>query len=482
MAKHILLIEDTPSLARIYQDYLTHAGYTVSLCETGKESLAQFKNTPFDAVLLDLKLPDTDGMTLLRDFKALTPLCPVVMMTAHGSLNNALEAMKLGAQDFLVKPFDKERLLITLKNVLDTAKLKRLVDTYEETTRNAYQGFIGSSLEMQAIYRMIESAAQSKATVFITGESGTGKEVCARAIHDASPRAERNFVALNCGAIPKELMESEIFGHIKGAFTGALVNREGAATLAEGGTLFLDEICEMDLQLQTKLLRFLQMGTFTKVGSNEEIQSNIRIVCATNKDPLEFIKQGKFREDLYYRLHVIPIHLPPLRERGSDILEIAQDILNKVVEEERKSFIDFTPDVMNAFLAYEWPGNIRQLQNIIRNVVVLQDGKTISIDMFPTEFRNKLGEAVNHFEKIETVYSSNDNKIKNNKGVTMNTNEQKIKPLWIVEKETIEHAINLCGGNIPKAAAFLEISPSTIYRKKAGWPQQQAALKSTQTR
>ncbi len=381
----------------------------------------------------------------------------VVVMTAHGSLEVAVEVMRDGAEDFLQKPFDAARLQTTVRNVLKHNRLQHLVEEIQETfERDHYHGFIGGSLPMQAVYRIIDAAAPSSATVFITGESGTGKEVCAEAIHKQGPRRDKPFIAINCGAIPHDLMESEIFGHIKGAFTGAANERKGAATLADGGTLFLDEIAEMDMDLQTKLLRFVQTGSFQRVGDSTEMKVDIRFICATNRDPLEMVEVGRFREDLYYRLHVVPLHLPPLRERGDDILAIARHFLLSYAKEESKGFSEFTPDVEVTLNRYTWPGNVRQLQNVIRNITVLHDDSRVTRQHLPPPLDTALSEGeisqlVNHQIVKREITDNRDKKI--------------IRPLAEVERQAIEQAITLCNDNIPKAAALLEVSPSTIYRK-----------------
>jgi two-component system repressor protein LuxO len=335
-------------------------------------------------ILLDLKLPDMDGFEILRLLKQKAIPSMVVVITAHGSIDMAVEAMRLGAVDFLQKPFDAERLRVTAMNALDRAHLTDMVETLKNNfERDSFADFIGSSLPMQTVYRIIESAAGSSASVFVTGESGTGKEICAEALHSMGLRSEKPLVTVNCAGIPRDLMESEIFGHAKEAFTGALGERIGAASLADGGTLFLDEIGEVDLDLQSKLLRFIQTGTFKQVGSNEQRKVDVRFVCATNRDPLEMIEQGRFREDLYYRLHVVPIELPPLRTRGEDVLAIAQHYLGKYAEEEGKRLSVISSEVEALFRRYDWPGNVRQLENVIRNVVVLNDGEVVTKNMLP---------------------------------------------------------------------------------------------------
>lgn len=462
--KQVLLVEDTVSLARTYMEYLKHGAYTVTHVETGKDAYAALAREAPAAVLLDLVLPDADGLDILKHMSAKGIPSAVVVITAHGSINTAVEAMRLGAFDFLVKPFTPERLRVTLDNALERQRLTAIVETYRSNfDRHEYCGFIGSSLAMQAVYRIIDSAAPSKATVFITGESGTGKEICAEAVHRQSPRADKPFIAINCGAIPKDLMESEIFGHKKGAFTGAVADRDGAASQAAGGTLFLDEICEMDLQLQTKLLRFLQTGTFQKVGGNQLEEVDIRIVCATNRDPFEEVAAGRFREDLFYRLHVLPVHLPPLRDRDGDVIEIAEYFLQEFSREEGRSFVRFAPEIEAVFRNYGWPGNVRQLQNVVRNMVVLNDGEEISPEMLPAPLDRMVGAV-----PAVPARRASDRMAKAGGGKPARPGDA-VRPLAEVERETIEHAIDLCGGNVPKAAAMLGISASTIYRKKTAW-------------
>ncbi|MFM5163363.1 sigma-54-dependent transcriptional regulator [Aeromonas rivipollensis] len=455
----VLLVEDTRSLAVVYEQYLVQDGYEVLLADCGQQALAQLLTSPPPVVLLDLELPDMSGMAILQQITEQQLPCSVVVITAHGSVDVAVEAMRCGAFDFLTKPFDGKRLCATARNAFKHQQLSSLVAQYRENfERSSFAGFIGASMAMQAVYRIIESAAPSKATVFITGESGTGKEVCAEAIHQCSPRRDQPFIALNCAAIPHDLMESEIFGHVKGSFTGAQGDRKGAASLADGGTLFLDEICEMDLDLQSKLLRFIQTGTLQRVGSGKVETVDVRFVCATNRDPLMEVKAGRFREDLYYRLHVIPLSLPPLRERGEDILLLARDLLLRYAKEEHKRFKDFDADAVRVLLDYPWPGNVRELQNVVRNIVVLNDRELVSKEILPPPLNGGRALVVPApaEETPETLAEPMSAPLP-------------VRPLWLVEKEAIEQAIASCDGNIPKAAALLEISPSTIYRKKQGW-------------
>ncbi|WP_429145227.1 sigma-54-dependent transcriptional regulator [Aeromonas rivipollensis] len=457
----VLLVEDTRSLAVVYEQYLVQDGYEVLLADCGQQALAQLLASPPPVVLLDLELPDMSGMAILQQITEQQLPCSVVVITAHGSVDVAVEAMRCGAFDFLTKPFDSKRLCATVRNAFKHQQLSSLVAQYRENfERSSFAGFIGASMAMQAVYRIIESAAPSKATVFITGESGTGKEVCAEAIHQCSPRRDQPFIALNCAAIPHDLMESEIFGHVKGSFTGAQGDRKGAASLADGGTLFLDEICEMDLDLQSKLLRFIQTGTLQRVGSGKVETVDVRFVCATNRDPLVEVKAGRFREDLYYRLHVIPLPLPPLRERGEDILLLARDLLLRYAKEEHKRFRDFDADVVRVLLDYPWPGNVRELQNVVRNIVVLNDRELVSKEILPPPLNGGRALVVPAPVPAEATPEIQSESI---------SIPLPVRPLWLVEKEAIEQAIASCDGNIPKAAALLEISPSTIYRKKQGW-------------
>ncbi|MCJ2377226.1 sigma-54 dependent transcriptional regulator [Vibrio sp. ZSDZ34] len=449
------MVEDTASVAALYRSYLTPLGIDINIVGTGRDAIQSLNHRTPDLILLDLRLPDMTGMDVLDQVKQAHSDVPVIFMTAHGSIDIAVDAMQHGAQDFLIKPCEADRLRVTVNNAIRKAsKLKN--NDANDGAAEKYQGFIGSSHTMQAVYRTIDSAATSKASIFITGESGTGKEVCAEAIHAASRRDTSPFIAINCAAIPKDLIESELFGHVKGAFTGASSDREGAAELADGGTLFLDELCEMDLELQTKLLRFIQTGTFQKVGSSKMKKVDVRFICATNKDPWKEVQEGRFREDLYYRLYVIPLHLPPLRERDEDVIEIAYSLLGFMSHEEGKSFIRFSQDVVDRFIQYEWPGNVRQLQNVLRNVVVLNHGKEITLDMLPPPL-NEPAEGENISARFAHTTTAN------------NLAPQDIVPLWQTEKIAIENAIEVCDGNIPRAAGFLDVSPSTIYRKIQAW-------------
>ncbi|OIN13121.1 sigma-54-dependent transcriptional regulator [Oceanisphaera psychrotolerans] len=447
----VLLVEDTASLAALYQAYLQDEPLSLTVVTNGQQALEHIRRQPPDILLLDLILPDMPGMEILQWLHREQPNVTTIVMTAHGSVDVAVDAMRLGAHDFINKPVEAERLKVTLHNTMKFRHLNQLVNRYRhEIEQERFQGFIGDSLPMQKVYRLIENAAPSTATVFITGESGTGKEVCAEALHQLSGRTEEPFIALNCAAIPKDLMESELFGHIKGSFTGAQQDRDGAVIRADGGTLFMDEICEMDLELQSKLLRFLQTGQIQPVGSSQQIKVDVRIVCATNRDPLVEVEQGRFREDLYYRLHVIPINLPPLRERGADVISIATALVRQASREEGKSFVGLSEATKDRLRAYHWPGNVRQLQNVIRNAVVLHQGEWIELDMLPAPLDTPLAHGTPAQLVTDAIPAP-------------------VVPLAVVERQAIEKAISHCQGNVSRAAALLEVSPSTIYRKLQSW-------------
>lgn len=466
---NILIVEDSHTLALTYQEYLRPIGAPISIAETGAQALDSIQSLNPTVILLDLKLPDMDGIEILKHLKAQNHDARIIVITAHGSVAIAVEAMREGASDFLLKPFTAERITTTVKNALEMHRLVNLVEKFENRQGKRFDRFIGESPAMQAVYRMIEDCAPSKASVFIMGPSGTGKELCAESIHMQGPRGEKKFVALNCAAIPENLIESEIFGHKRGAFTGATSDREGAAVNADGGTLFLDEICEMPLDLQSKLLRFIQTGQVVPVGSNTPVSVNVRFVCATNRIPWEEVEAGRFREDLYYRLHVIPIHLPPLRDRGHDVILIAEHLLNSYSEEEKKGFTHLTTEAKTRIMSHTWPGNVRELGNVIQSAVVLNDGPALTNEMLErllghgsspqarpktADYRTApLSSSLHVKQPAQDVYST-------------------IEPLAISERRLIENAITICNGKVRAAAKKLEINPSTLYRKLKEWENQ----------
>lgn len=466
----VLLVEDSPSLAEIYKQYLKSENINLHHASSVRDALLYLNNANPQLILLDLKLEDATGEKVLEFVTDNQLQSTVVVITAHGSVDVAVKLLRSGAHDFLQKPIDATRFLTTVRNCLENIRLKSLVTSLTDNIqRESYCGFVGHSPPMLAIYRIIESISSSDAAVFITGESGTGKEVCAEAIHSQSRRKKAPFIALNCGAIPKDLMESEIFGHQKGAFTGAQSDRKGAAAQADGGTLFLDEIGEMDIELQTKLLRFVQTGVIKKVGSSSDEKVDVRIICATNREPLTEIAEGRFRQDLYYRLNVLPLNLPPLRERGDDVDLLAKHFLQKYNEIEHKHFNGFSEKVLKLFRDYEWPGNVRQLQNIIRNVVVLNNVDVVELEHLPAPFNSSSGVEPAPKTTQSSLTSFSMSHSVNSQKTPAAATDGVIRPLALVEREAIEFAIDACQGNIPKAAAMLEVSPSTIYRKKQSW-------------
>lgn len=456
----IIVIDGTPALQLQYRSVLVQAGYSVTTASTAAEGLAEFEAAPAKLVLLDLALPDRSGLLVTQDIHNRHPDTVVIAMTAQGTVTKAVEAMRAGAADFLVKPFDENRLLNAVAGVLGGPVRRAAARASGEPAQNPETGtgdtFIGSSKAMQRIHTAIESVSRSMATVFITGESGTGKELCALALHAKSARAAGPFIALNCGAIPQDLLESEVFGHMKGSFTGAISDKLGAATAADGGTLFLDEICEMAPALQTKLLRFLQTSTVVPVGATRPRKVNVRIVCATNRDPMDAVRTGHFREDLFYRLFVVPIHMPPLRDRGDDMIEIAQTALRRFATEEGKVFDGLTPAVQTIFRNLPWPGNVRQVLNVIRNVVVLNDGGTVTPEMLPN--------SLNLHDRTMAQQSA-----VAGLATTIDLESLLNRPLAEVEKIVIEATLLRFGGSVPKASRVLDLSPSTLYRKLEGW-------------
>jgi two-component system repressor protein LuxO len=465
-APKLLMVEDSPSLTAVYKAYLADTDYQIVSVESLGSAHATMSAYRPDIVLLDIELPDGSGMDFLADVQVQDHMPKVVVMTAHGTSDMAVEAIRLGAFDFLTKPFDAARLKVTLANAASQLRLGEKVNQLASLEREQFGDFIGKSLAMQSVYKTIDSLASSDATGFIVGESGTGKELAAEAIHNHSARRNKAFIAINCGAIPGELMESELFGHVKGAFTGASSNREGAATIADGGTLFLDEICEMSLELQKKLLRFIQTGTFRKVGSNTLEQVDVRFVCATNRDPLVEVREGRFREDLFYRLHVVPVRMPPLREREEDVLMIARHFLAQFSEREGGSFEGFTPEAEEAIRRYPWPGNVRQLQNSMHQLVVLNDGFRVEKSMLPEPITS------GHLESEDSggVRSAPVARSEAPRAAESHVaRRQQVEPLWITEKRAIEQAIEICGGNVNQAAGLLEVAPSTVYRKLQSW-------------
>lgn len=454
----ILVIDHDPAARRLLKKALASLSplpLEVFEAERAEDGIAGARTGSFSAAVVSFdRRALSANMEMVASLREAGIHGPIVATSATGSVTAAVEAIRAGVNDFVVKPFQPKdfarRMLARIREYESHRVAFAQVPAHE--TEESFEGFIGASAAMKEVYAQIERVASSKAPVFVTGESGTGKEVCAEALHVRSRCHAGPFIALNCGAIPKELMESEIFGHVKGAFTSAHEDRAGAAELANGGTLFLDEICEMDFSLQAKLLRFIQTGSFRRVGGTKEMKVDVRFVCATNRDPKEEVAVGRFREDLYYRLHVLPLHLPSLRERGGDILLLARTFLARFAEEEGRAFTGFDADAEAALNAYKWPGNVRQLQNVIRRVVVLHDGDLVTGAMLD------LPEGNTHEAARDT-------------GPLPRLSSPSIDPYWMQEQRIIEEALKAFDGNAQKAAAALEIAPSTIYRKLQSWGQ-----------
>jgi two-component system repressor protein LuxO len=420
---------------------------------SGRQALEKLRAAAYDIVLIDLGSLDDRTETTEQAVARLAKLAEgalLVVLSDGGSVSAAVAAMRAGAHDFIAKPVSGAAFATRIGELAHRhGKARALALGSGPDHAQDFAGFIGCSTQMQFVYEQIGRIAPSSAPVFITGESGTGKEVCAEALHASGPRAARRFVAVNCAAIPRDLMESELFGTVRGAYTGAVEDRKGAVELADGGTLFLDEIGELDLSLQSKLLRFLQTGTLSRVGEAVTRQVDVRVICATNRNPMQMIADRHFREDLFYRLHVLPIHLPPLRQRPSDITVLARHFLERFAREEHKSFTGFSPETADGLIAREWPGNVRQLQNLMRRLVVMFDGGEITAEMVAAADIESRAFAPRAEAGAE--------------------HPPVILPMWRQEQKIIEDAVATCNGNVALAAAALELSPSTIYRKRQAW-------------
>ena len=373
---------------------------------------------------------------------------PVILMAPASSCDIMARALREGADNFLCEPLSSEQLLEAVFEALRLRVLWSEVHAIRDTKRSSFGNIIGASPAMRAMYGVIQNVSATNATVFIVGASGTGKELVARAIHDNSPRCGENFVAVNCGAIPPNLLESELFGHERGAFTGAVKRGIGKFEQADGATLFLDEICEMPIDLQVKLLRAIQERRFTRVGGNAEIPVDVRILCATNKDPLEEVRKGRFREDLYYRLNVVPIRIPSLTERRRDIPLLCARFLHVFTERYGKYFYEFSPEALDRLCSHDWPGNVRELENIIERVVVLHDGAVVEEKFLPREIRSV---------PVKPSVAS--------RGESMTLDAGAVKPIWRVEVEMIRQALAATSGNVVDASKLLEIGQASLYRK-----------------
>jgi two-component system response regulator PilR (NtrC family) len=376
----ILVADDEQSMREFLDIMLKKEGYKVSLASNGEEVAKLIENDLFDLVLLDIRMPKLDGISALKKIKANTPETIVIMITAYASADTAIKAMKEGAYDYITKPFKVEEIKLIIKNALEKKNLQKENILLKQAVRDRFHfgNIIGQSPKMLALYDLLEKVSPTKTNILITGESGTGKELVAKAIHYNSPRKEKPFVTLNCGAIPESLIESELFGHMKGAFTDAIATKKGLFEVADEGTIFLDEISELPLLMQVKLLRVLQDKEFKRVGGTEDIRVDVRIIAATNKELEEAVKEKRFREDLFYRLNVIQIKLPPLRDRREDIQILANHFLKKYSQELSKNISKISPEALQILLNYEYPGNVRELQNIIERAVALEGSSDLS--------------------------------------------------------------------------------------------------------
>ena len=375
----ILVVDDDPDIQEVLRDRLEFVGYQVLVGSSGKEGLELLQKHSPQIVLLDIEMPDINGLEVLREIRKRGDDVPVVMITAYSTIERAVQAMKEGAYDFIPKPFEPDHISLIVQKAMERQRLKRDVEILSEEVGERYHLIVGKSAKMNQAVESAKKAAGSKSTVLLLGESGTGKEIFARAIHNWSERKSEAFIAINCVGLSKELLESELFGHEKGAFTGAHQLKKGKIELAHGGTVFLDEVGDISPEVQTKLLRFLQEREFERVGGTKPIRVDVRIIAATNRDLERAVKEGRFREDLYYRLNVIPIILPPLRERKEDIHPLARFFLQRFSKEAKKNFTEIAKEAEEKLLAYDWPGNVRELANEMDRAVVLGQGSRVTL-------------------------------------------------------------------------------------------------------
>jgi two-component system response regulator HydG len=443
MKERILVVDDEQSHRTMLKAVLTKEGYDIFEADDGLSGIGAVENESFDLILMDIRMTDMDGLEALGQIKKMSPSIPVIMMTAYASIKTAVEALKSGAYDYLTKPLDIDELKILIKKALEHYRLQeenvflkeRLADRFD------FSKIIGKSRRMKELFENLSLIAPSDATVLIYGESGTGKELVANAIHQNSPRVEKPFIKVSCAALPETLLESELFGHERGAFTGALSRKAGRFQLADGGTLFLDEVNVMSSTTQVKLLRVLQEREFEPLGSTKTVHVDIRLIAATNKELEAEVKEGRFREDLFYRLNVVPIHLPPLRERKEDIPLLAEHFFKLYQEKDRKSIKGFLPKTIDALMRYDWPGNIRELENVIERAILLCRSDYVSPEDLPPPLQGERGG-----EKPLVCIPP---------GMTLEE----------VERETIIQTLEETGGNRTQTAQILGISRKTLQNK-----------------
>ena len=441
----ILVVDDDPAHRTMLRTLLTGWGYSISEADDGSTAIEKVHEQAFDLVLMDIRMISVSGLEALEEIKAFNPAIPVIIMTAYSSVETAVEALKSGAYDYLTKPLDFDELRLAMERAMDHRQLREENRLLRESLGNHFdrQNIIGRSPAMVKLLETVAQVAPSEATVLITGESGTGKEMIAGAIHFNSPRKDGPFVKLNCAAITETLLESELFGHEKGAFTGAHKRKEGRFRQAHGGSIFLDEISEMSLAMQVKLLRVLQEREITRVGGEEVINVDVRLIAATNKDLLQEIEDGRFREDLFYRLNVVTLNMPPLRERREDVPLLAKHFLDMFSEKNRKQIKGFTPQAMDQLVRYDWPGNVRELMNAAERGVVLASSEYLDEKDPPIVLRDEatVGEA-----PLEQAIPGD-------------------LPLEEVEKASILKTLELTGGNKSEAARRLGITRRTLHKK-----------------
>jgi DNA-binding NtrC family response regulator len=444
-AQTLLIVDDERSLRFSIGEWARDAGYAPLEAANSREALEAVREQGVDAVLLDLKLGDEDGLKVLKQLRETDPTLPVVMLTGHGSVEHAVRAIKIGAYDFMLKPPDLDHLGVVLERALEHARLRREVDHLRAAAPSA-QPIVGASESLSKTMHRLERAAKSgTSTVLVRGETGSGKELMARFLHSKSARAAGPFIELNCSAIPEQLLESELYGHERGAFTDAKRFRKGLFELADGGTLFLDEIGEMAPQLQAKLLRVLETRTFRRVGGHADITVDVRVVAATHRDLPKMVAEGRFREDLYFRLNVVPVEIPPLRERPEDVAVLAEHFVQRFCRELGRPAARLHPAALATMKAYAWPGNVRELRNVIERVVLLEAEDEILAEHLPAEMsRAGGGTAAPSAEPFPA-------------GV--------VRPFTEIEKMAIEHALGVCDGNKTRAATLLGISRQTLRTK-----------------
>jgi len=439
MNNNLLIVDDEQNIREGIRQYLSSLKLRVFTARNGIEALEMLQEKEYQVVVADIKMPDLDGIELLKKIKDSYPDIEVIMLTAHATIETAVEAMRLGAHDYLEKPCDPERLNKLVSRIFKTKTLEEENKALKEKLEDRVDDLLGKSSPMHQVFKMIRQIAPSKASVLITGESGTGKELVAKAIHNLSSRKDKPFIRVNCAALPETLLESELFGHERGSFTGAIKQKKGRFELADGGSILLDEVNEMDSNVQVKLLRVLQEREFERVGGTQTIRVDIRVLAATNRDIEQFVREGKFREDLYFRLKVIKIQVPPLRDRLEDIPFLTERFVQDICRENNKEPIGISPEVIRVFLSYPWPGNVRELRNVLEGMVVLAKGDSLTLNDVPFE--------------ITSAESKREIKLK------MNTS------LYDAEKEIIVRTLETNGGNRSQTAKVLGIGRRTLIRK-----------------